>query len=243
MNNIWCILIPILAALFGALFGWLLKTLFCNCDDEKNEIESLKNKKNKLEADLKACLAKKPIAPDTSELDSLKLKNSDLETKLRASLANKIETSELDKLKIKNNNLQTELNACLASKSIQTPINSITPNLVATADPINTEPPLNFNAGLAKAVFGKKIIGDDLKVVEGIGPKISELFHTNGITTWYQLSQASIERCQQVLDTGGKRYEIHNPSTWPKQAGLAFEGKWEELNTLQDRLDGGVDRG
>jgi len=43
------------------------------------------------------------------------------------------------------------------------------------------------------------------------------------------------------LNTGGKRYEIHNPGTWPKQAGLAFEGKWKELNDLQDYLDGGVE--
>jgi len=213
MNNIWCILIPILAALFGAIFGWLLKSLFCNCDDEKNEIESLKSKNNKLEEDLKTCLAKKPT----------------------------VDTTEIDRLNALNNKLDTDLKACLAKEIPGTPISS---NLGAIATSITeTEPTLDFNAGLAKAVLGKKIIADDLKVVEGIGPKISDLFNNEGIFTWYQLSVASIEKCQAVLNTGGKRYEIHNPSTWPQQAGLAFEGKWEELNALQDRLDGGVDRG
>ena len=241
MNNIWCILIPILATLFGAVFGWLLKSLFCNCDDEKNEIESLKSKNSKLEADLKACLAKKPTV-DTTEIDRLNALYNKLDTDLKACLAKPDNSAELESLKAQNSKLEADLSACLAK---EIPVaNTISSNLGAIATPVTeTEPTLDFNAGLAKAVLGKKIIADDLKVVEGIGPKISDLFNNEGITTWYQLSVASIEKCQAVLDTGGKRYEIHNPSTWPQQAGLAFEGKWEELNTLQDRLDGGVDRG
>ena len=44
MNNIWCIIIPILAAIIGAILGWLLRSLSCGCDDEKNEIEKLDNR-------------------------------------------------------------------------------------------------------------------------------------------------------------------------------------------------------
>ena len=32
---------------------------------------------------------------------------------------------------------------------------------------------------------------------------------------------------------------MHNPGSWPKQAGLAAAGKFDELKTLQDELDGG----
>jgi hypothetical protein len=32
---------------------------------------------------------------------------------------------------------------------------------------------------------------------------------------------------------------MHNPGTWPKQAKLAADGKWEELETLQKQLKGG----
>ncbi|WBX73671.1 hypothetical protein PG913_12730 [Tenacibaculum pacificus] len=96
-----------------------------------------------------------------------------------------------------------------------------------------------FNNELAKSVFGKKIKENDLKIVEGIGPKIEGLFHDFDIKTWKQLSEASIEKCQEVLNSGGDRYRIHKPTTWPKQAKLAYEGKWEALLKWQDELDGG----
>ncbi|WP_158846150.1 hypothetical protein [Algibacter sp. L1A34] len=96
-----------------------------------------------------------------------------------------------------------------------------------------------FDGAAAKAVFGKKIKENDLTVVEGIGPKIQGLFHDHDVKTWKALSECSIEKCQSVLDSGGERYKIHKPGTWPKQAGLASEGKWAELLKWQDELDGG----
>ncbi|MUU79441.1 hypothetical protein [Winogradskyella endarachnes] len=96
-----------------------------------------------------------------------------------------------------------------------------------------------FDADAAKAVFGKKIKQDDLTVVEGIGPKIQELFHNHDVKTWKALSECSVEKCQSVLTSGGDRFKMHKPGTWPKQAKLAYEGKWEELSNWQDQLDGG----
>lgn len=66
-----------------------------------------------------------------------------------------------------------------------------------------------------------------------MGPKIEELFHNSGISTWKELGETSIDKCQEVLKSGGDRYRAHKPNTWPKQAQLAYEGKW------QDNLDGG----
>lgn len=80
---------------------------------------------------------------------------------------------------------------------------------------------------------------DDLKIVEGIGPKIESLLNEDGIHTWLQLSQSEIPRLQKILDEAGPRYRIHDPSTWPQQALLAHEGKWEQLEKLQDELKGG----
>ncbi len=96
-----------------------------------------------------------------------------------------------------------------------------------------------FDAAAAKAALGKTIKQDDLKVVEGIGPKIEQLFHGFGIKTWAALGSTSVEKCQEVLNSGGKRFEIHKPGTWPEQAKLASEGKWQKLKTWQDSLDGG----
>jgi predicted flap endonuclease-1-like 5' DNA nuclease len=86
---------------------------------------------------------------------------------------------------------------------------------------------------------GKKWKWDDLKIVEGIGPKIEELLHNAGIKTWEALSETSVDRIKEILDAAGPSYQIHDPGTWPKQAGLAAEGKWDELKKWQDELDAG----
>jgi len=98
---------------------------------------------------------------------------------------------------------------------------------------------ISFDGDVAKAVFGKKIKENDLTVVEGIGPKIQGLFHNHNVTTWKALSECSVDKCQSVLDSGGERYKIHKPGTWPDQAKMAYQGRWEELLRWQNELDGG----
>lgn len=96
-----------------------------------------------------------------------------------------------------------------------------------------------FDAAAAKAVFGKKIHQDDLTVVEGIGPKIKELFHNHDVKTWAGLADCSVEKCKKVLNSGGKRFEMHKPGTWPEQSKMAALGQWQKLKDWQDVLDGG----
>lgn len=86
---------------------------------------------------------------------------------------------------------------------------------------------------------GTKWKWDDLKIVEGIGPKIAELLNKEGIKTWKELSDASTARLKEILEAGGPNFQIHDPGTWPAQARLADQGKWEELKKLQDELSGG----
>ena len=86
---------------------------------------------------------------------------------------------------------------------------------------------------------GKKIKQDDLKMIEGVGPKIEGLLKDGGITTWEELANAPTEKVQAILDEAGPRYRMHSPATWAKQAKLAHEAKWEELEAFQDHLDGG----
>jgi large subunit ribosomal protein L27 len=80
---------------------------------------------------------------------------------------------------------------------------------------------------------------DDLKKIEGIGPKIAELLNADGIYTFAELAAAEVERVQGILDAAGSRYRVHNPATWGQQAQLAADGKWDELKVLQDELNGG----
>lgn len=91
----------------------------------------------------------------------------------------------------------------------------------------------------ATETVAQTVTGDDLKLIEGIGPKIAELFYAAGITTFAQLSETSTARMQEILDGGGPRYSTHNPMTWGHQASLAAEGQWDELKELQDELNGG----
>lgn len=82
-----------------------------------------------------------------------------------------------------------------------------------------------------------KTAQDDLQVVLGIGPKISRLLNGRGISTWNQLSETSPDLISDFLiKDGGERYRIHNPATWPHQAKLADEGKWDELKAFQAGL-------
>ena len=80
---------------------------------------------------------------------------------------------------------------------------------------------------------------DDLKIVEGIGPKIEGLFNAAGIYSWSRLSATSVSVLRDILAKAGDRYKMHNPQTWPDQAKLAEAGKMEELKKWQDELDGG----
>ncbi len=80
---------------------------------------------------------------------------------------------------------------------------------------------------------------DDLKIVEGIGPKIEELLQAAGIKTYQELSSASPDRIKEVLAEAGNRFKMHDPTTWPEQAKLAAAGDWDKLKQWQDELDGG----
>jgi predicted flap endonuclease-1-like 5' DNA nuclease len=83
------------------------------------------------------------------------------------------------------------------------------------------------------------IIKDDLTKVEGIGKKIEALLYKNKIYSFKQLSKTTINSLKTILESGGSKFSMHNPGTWPKQAKLAAEAKWEDLELLQKHLKGG----
>jgi len=77
---------------------------------------------------------------------------------------------------------------------------------------------------------------DDLKKIEGIGPKISSTLIEAGISTFADLAKAKPAKIAEIIaDVRGN----HVTDTWPAQAKLAAEGKWDELKKWQDELDGG----
>ena len=81
--------------------------------------------------------------------------------------------------------------------------------------------------------------GKDLQLVEGIGPKISQLLMADGIMNLTDLSKAKVKTIQAILDKAGSRYRIADPTTWPEQAKLGAKGDMEGMKALQDELKGG----
>lgn len=80
---------------------------------------------------------------------------------------------------------------------------------------------------------------DDLKKIEGIGPKIAEVLTAGGIGTYAALGGATPEKIREILDAAEGNFAAHDPGTWPKQGQMAADGKWDDLKKWQDELDGG----
>ncbi|MBL4663435.1 MAG: 50S ribosomal protein L21 [Flavobacteriaceae bacterium] len=98
------------------------------------------------------------------------------------------------------------------------------------AAPVKKEAP-------AKVTAPKKTAkADDLKKIEGIGPKIAETLVAAGIVSFADLAKAKPAAISEIIaDVRGN----HVPETWPAQAQMAADGKWDELKAWQDELDGG----
>ena len=83
---------------------------------------------------------------------------------------------------------------------------------------------------------------DNLEIIEGIGPKIAHLLRSNGVGTFALLAAASQTSLRDILKAGGPAYDVANPGTWPEQASLAAQNRWQDLRKLQESLDAGVRR-
>ena len=112
-------------------------------------------------------------------------------------------------------------------------IESIASSGAKKAAPVKKAEPKTEAKPAAKKAKGK---ADDLKKVEGIGPKIAETLAAAGIATFAELAKTEASKISEIIaDVRGN----HVTDTWPAQAQLAADGKWDELKKWQDELDGG----
>ncbi len=95
------------------------------------------------------------------------------------------------------------------------------------------EPKAKKTAAKAKA--------DDLTKIEGAGPKAAEALVNSGIDTFAKLAKADPEKIKEILTEASSRMAHLDPATWPKQAKMAADGKWDELKEWQDNAKGGVE--
>jgi large subunit ribosomal protein L21 len=91
----------------------------------------------------------------------------------------------------------------------------------------------------AKAPKAKAAKGDDLKIIEGIGPKAADVLVAAGIDTFAKLATTDAAKVKEILDGAEAKVQHLDPTTWAQQAQLAADGKMDELKKLQDELNGG----
>jgi predicted flap endonuclease-1-like 5' DNA nuclease len=135
--------------------------------------------------------------------------------------------------------------ACKSNKSDQlnTIETSTSPVSKLVDTPKHVSPatkPISIDLAAAKAAGFTIKNANDLTVIEGIGPKINELFKDNGVKSFTDLAKQTVPQMRAILDKGGSRFRIANPVTWAQQAALAADNKWIDLKKLQSELSGGV---
>lgn len=80
---------------------------------------------------------------------------------------------------------------------------------------------------------------DDLKIIEGIGPKIEQILNEGNIFNFDDLHQSDLDYLRKILANAGPTYAVHDPQTWPEQAKLALDNEWTKLDLLQKELKAG----
>ena len=80
---------------------------------------------------------------------------------------------------------------------------------------------------------------DNLKRIEGIGPKIAEVLRAAGIVSFTKLASMKPDEIKDVLIAAGDRFSFQDPTTWAAQSDLAAKGEWDKLKKWQEDLKGG----
>jgi len=94
-----------------------------------------------------------------------------------------------------------------------------------------------IKAAKSKERIKSKVKDTNLQIIEGIGPKMSQLMAKHELSTWSALAVKSPGEIRLILDEYGDKYKIIDPKGWPKQASYAAKGKWKKLINYQ-KADG-----
>ncbi|QCX01250.1 30S ribosomal protein S2 [Aggregatimonas sangjinii] len=82
---------------------------------------------------------------------------------------------------------------------------------------------------------------DDLTKIEGVGPKAAEYLVAAGVDTFAKVAETKADKMKEILTEASSRMGHLDPTSWPKQAKMAADGKWDELKEWQDNAKGGVE--
>jgi predicted flap endonuclease-1-like 5' DNA nuclease len=118
-----------------------------------------------------------------------------------------------------------------AAAPVAAPVAEVKAEAAAPAAEVKVEAP-------AAKVKATKSGADDLKVVEGIGPKMEKALHAAGIVTFENLAAASEDQINAAIVAAGMRFAPSVP-TWAEQASYAVKGDFAGLEAFQKTLVGG----
>jgi predicted flap endonuclease-1-like 5' DNA nuclease len=137
---------------------------------------------------------------------------------------------------LKGGGYTADINSLLRTRDPVTPPASRTPDTSAagiTTAAVTAS--VTSRAGMGGTIGHK----DDLKKLEGIGPKIEQVLNAAGIYNFAQLASMTPDEIKPVLEEAGNQFKMHDPKSWPYQAELANKGEWERLKEYQSLLIGG----
>ncbi len=109
---------------------------------------------------------------------------------------------------------------------------------VATPEPAPAKPAPKPKAKAAPAKKEASGKPDNLKLVEGIGPKMEKALNAAGISTFAQLASATEDQINAAIVAGGMRFAPSVP-TWAEQASFAANGDFEGMEAFKKTLTGG----
>lgn len=247
---VWEIAVILLGAfILGYLLRLMLNSKYkTRIEDLELQLENLKAKKvepaepasmpfDTTEYDVK-------IRDQRREIDQLNLKLSEYQqAKISAETSFDSLKKELEELKLRSavsleSNVDEEHKIETPSEEVQSAIEVVESQVDEVVDSqLEFSSPVEQKS--ADIIENSSVERDDLKKIEGIGPKIELLLNNAGIFTYKQLKEASPDYIREVLVAAGPNYAVHDPATWSEQATLANNGNWDALARLQEVLKGG----
>lgn len=231
----------------GFALGYLLWNHYKNRISElEDEIRNLKKRNNELDSNWKTSKTTyeseinnlKSSLADSNQMNVSKSDNVDSIRSAHAiTLANKEKDHDSKIASLKSKIDQLNANIQSNKKSYEADLNALNNKNRDLEDKLKNQK--TASASLTTTPDVKK--SDDLKKIEGVGPKINELLNQAGINSFDDLAKAKKEYLHKIFEEAGPNYKLINPYSWPSQALLARDGKWDDLEEYQDYLIGGVD--
>ncbi len=79
---------------------------------------------------------------------------------------------------------------------------------------------------------------DDLTLISGIDHPMAMMLNEADIFTFRDLAVIPVYKIEELLKSAGTDFNHYDPTEWTKQAKLAAEGRWEDLEALKYFLNG-----